>query len=383
VVPEIEAALQELGIDYDYKKSEYLFTLDIGSRYPARILCRTTEPRAVNNVRGVELGSWWADEARDMDSASFDVVFDRLRCRKTKIRKLLVTSTPNGYDHLYERFVERPRSGKPGCQRWALIQAPSDANTDLPEEYLQEILGRYDGAMSRQERGGEFVALGSGRVYSPFDRDDHVGAVAYDKTRRLALAADFNRGFYGWSVCQAHPRSKRNDRGGWDTESVVHVLGEVCSRKDTIEEAVAELLEKWGHHKGGWDVYPDAAGVTQSNRQTGMTDVAAMEQAIRTLAPGSAWVFHSPKSNPRVRERVTAVNAMLRNALGVSRMVIDASCIELIADLEKLQWTKSGDIDKKNAERSHVSDGLGYYIWSDHGPSAFVRERNWRSRRRA
>jgi len=65
-----------------------------------------------------------------------------------------------------------------------------------------------------------------------------------------------------------------------------------------------------------------------------------------------------------VRDRVNTVNAMLTNARGDHRLVIDPRCKELIADLEQVTYKAgSTQIDKdSDPARTHTSDALGYFL---------------------
>jgi hypothetical protein len=75
-----------------------------------------------------------------------------------------------------------------------------------------------------------------------------------------------------------------------------------------------------------------------------------------------------PKANPRVKDRVNCVNALLRNQAGEGRLLIDPGCKGLIEDLERVHWKADphgnamAEIDKSDPERSHLSDALGYMI---------------------
>lgn len=77
--------------------------------------------------------------------------------------------------------------------------------------------------------------------------------------------------------------------------------------------------------------------------------------------------MHLSKANPRVKDRVNAVNAMLCNALLEANTRIDPSCKMLIRDFRQVQWKRdssggtTGQIDKSDMELTHVSDSYGYF----------------------
>jgi len=86
------------------------------------------------------------------------------------------------------------------------------------------------------------------------------------------------------------------------------------------------------------------------------------------LYDASFWIG---SSNPRVKDRVNCVNAMLHNHAGERRLHIDPRCKQLILDFERVHWKADAngnplaDIDKSDPARTHVSDALGYMIASE------------------
>ncbi len=78
-------------------------------------------------------------------------------------------------------------------------------------------------------------------------------------------------------------------------------------------------------------------------------------------------VYRVPKANPPVRERVSLVNARLRNARDEVQLFVDPKCKELIADFEQVSYQEeSTQVDKdKDRRRTHLSDALGYLVWQE------------------
>src|SRR5258708_28156293 len=79
--------------------------------------------------------------------------------------------------------------------------------------------------------------------------------------------------------------------------------------------------------------------------------------------------FHYKAANPGVKNRVAAVNSLLRSTSGEIRCLIDPRCKHLIKDLEQVAWKPgTSEIEKtKNPELTHISDALGYLIESEAG----------------
>jgi hypothetical protein len=116
-------------------------------------------------------------------------------------------------------------------------------------------------------------------------------------------------------------------------------------------------------------IYGDASGIQRQRASAGaQSDWEAVRQFFannREFKP----VFKYKPANPAVRDRVAAVNGMLRNALQETHLFVDPRCEKLIRDFERVVWDKDGitlDQDKDHG-LTHISDALGYYLESEFG----------------
>jgi phage terminase large subunit len=79
------------------------------------------------------------------------------------------------------------------------------------------------------------------------------------------------------------------------------------------------------------------------------------------------------RSNPAIKDRVNAVNNMLQSAAGTRRIVIHPRCKELIKDFRQVRWQRdsagnpTGEIDKSDTDRTHLSDALSYMMVREFG----------------
>ena len=83
--------------------------------------------------------------------------------------------------------------------------------------------------------------------------------------------------------------------------------------------------------------------------------------------PRAAW--YVPKTNPHVRDRISAVNARCITDDGRRHLTVDPTCTRLIADLEQVIFAENGELDKKsNPLLTHISDALGYWVHQEWPP---------------
>lgn len=351
-IPNLIEAFETMGVDYTHQKSVRRFLLHHNG-VTSEILYRSTEN--FDKIRGTELGSCWMDEIRDAKTGAVEVIQGRMSSPHVDIPQVLATTSPNGYDQIYDIWID---NGVPGTHR--VIEFKTTDNKSLRADYIANLRRGYDPDMVLQELEGKIINLGKGQVYRRFNRTIHVKRLKYDPDAPLILCVDFNIGHMGWVLCQM---------GG---NGEVHVVGEVYCVDSTIGETAIALGRDWGGHRGPWKLYGDASD--GRSRHTGETDWQALLEGLKRN--GINPEVFKDRTNPHPKDRVHSMNHILEDGEGTPRLFIDESCQQLRRDFEQLVWKSDGnDIDKnKDQARSHVSDALGYFIHKEfpYGPKSAV-----------
>jgi len=110
----------------------------------------------------------------------------------------------------------------------------------------------------------------------------------------------------------------------------------------------------------------DASG---SNRSAMTRGALNFYQIIKEELKLPRNAFKVPTFNPSIKNSRVLLNSILEKHPDIK---IDASCEYLINDLQNVQCTPDGDIDKgKDAALTHLLDGFRYYLWTFH--SNFVK----------
>ena len=91
----------------------------------------------------------------------------------------------------------------------------------------------------------------------------------------------------------------------------------------------------------------------KTSAEAGVTDCSIIEKFH--------WYVHRTNPYPVVN-RINAVNAMLRNANGHRRLIIDPKCKYLIRSLEGLTYKEGTRMPDKSHGLDHAGDALGYLI---------------------
>ncbi len=335
--------LNDNKIAFELNKADFVLTMkDTGSR----ILLRAVDE--FERLRGTNLAWFGLDELTYTMEGAWLRLEGRLRDPKATRRCGFAVWTPKGFDWVHRKFISHPVEGyeaihaKPFENRFLLGQVP---------DFYERLRASYDESFYRQEVLGDYLSVRGGLVYHAFDRERNVRPMEVDPARPLVWALDFNVD----PMCSVIAQVERNGE--------VSVLDEIALSRATTEQACEEFERRFGCPAAGVVVYGDASGA--SMHTTGYSDY----QVIRSYF-GSRLArveYRVPKANPPVRDRVSLMNARLRNARDEVQLFVDPKCKELIDDFEQVSYQEeSTQIDKdKDRKRTHLSDALGYLIWQE------------------
>ena len=332
--------LDAYDIPYTFRASplpEYMLHLPGGD---TKILCRSFEN--YGRIIGLNLAWVLADEIDTVAPSIANKAFPKIlgRLRAGNVRQFGAASTPEGFRWMWNTF------GSDDAQQRAdrkLIKMRTADNPHLPPDFIERLQANYDPQLLRAYLDGEFVNLTTGQVYDRFDRAKHVITTLPDITREpLRIGVDFNVGNMSAVITVRLGNS-------------LTVIDEISGAHDT-DALAQEIKRRYPEHR--IYVYPDASGANRSTNAA-QTDIQILESY--------AMSNQSPRSNPAVRDRVAAVQALLENGKGEVRLKLSETCKRSIECLELQSWTEKGEPDK-DAGYDHMNDALGYVIWREFNP---------------
>lgn len=243
---------------------------------------------------------------------------------------------PEGLNHYKDLSDYAKGAGDPD---WGLYSWPSA--DILPAGEVESARRVLDPKTYRQEYEASFEGS-TGRAYYAYDSVKHEdGSIEVVARLPVIVCCDFNVDPCVWEIAQTDGKA-------------VWVVDEIMLRNANTMEMARQVLSRYGSHGAGIIVYGDAAGMSRST--TGRSDYAILfEMGLKDQ--------RVKKANPFVKDRVNAVNAMLENTGGLSRLSHHPRCKALRKDFETLEWIENGSgIDKSRRDRTHASDAIGYFI---------------------
>jgi hypothetical protein len=332
--------LEAYDIPYTFRASplpEYTLHLPGGD---TKILCRSFEN--YGRIIGLNLAWVLCDEIDTVTPNIANKAFPKIlgRLRSGNVRQFAAASTPEGFRWMWNTFGSDDAKARADRH---LIKMRTVDNPHLPPDFIERLQANYDPSLLKAYLDGEFVNLTTGQVYDRFDRSKHILATMPDISNEpLRVGVDFNVGNMSAVIAIRQGSS-------------LLVVDEISGAHDT--DALAQSIKsRYPAHR--IYVYPDASGGNRSTNAA-QTDIQILESY--------GMSNQSPRSNPPVRDRVAAVQALLENGKGQVRLQIANGCRKVIECLELQSYNEKGEPDK-DAGYDHMNDALGYIIWREFNP---------------
>lgn len=345
----------------DYKG---IITVKVAAKLVTNIFTRVLQRGDL--LRGIEFGWYWIDETRDTPEYTHDVLMGRLRGDK-EWKRGLVTTTTNGKDWSYKRFVAGAKLGSRLYGSAHVSTAESVKYGIVSQSYLDTLLASYSALMAEQEIYARHVNIKTGRAYHGFQEDHNArrrapwGDTHPDLARPLIVGCDFNFSPAPciWMVGQLGPE-------GWD--HCLHWFGELAHTETGTESMTAILIQQFPGFF--YQVFGDSSGERGSTSNAGETDYMQMAGVFEE-AGVRGYSIDSDQANPFVKDRVESVNALLTNGLGEHRMTYNPdACPHLHEDFEVVGYNSQGKLAGDNEQHTHASDGAGYAVYKLFGPNS-------------
>jgi hypothetical protein len=309
------------GLNMTYNQSRKLFRIE---NWDGNIYVGSGDNP--DSLRGPNLAWAGIDEPFIQKREVFDLIQSRIRAGKPAKRKLFMTGTPEQLNWGYD--IAQNDGGKLDI---GVVYGKTIDNVHVGKEYYENLYRAYSEEQRQAYLEGKFVNLTLGRAYKEFDRDRHI--VHMDGIDNLPLCAgvDFNVDYMSAEIFV--------NGNGW-----VHFIDEIRLRNSNSFELAERLAAKYP----GIRVYPDATGAARKTSSNKSDHAIFRDAGFEVVAQ---------KNNPRVMDRVNAMNKMLRE----DHLTIEpGKCPMLVKDFERVVF-KSGDLDKTSDESlTHASDGAGY-----------------------
>lgn len=337
--PTFEEAANSLGFWCETMKANKEVHLYRGRKYYGTVICRSMDNPS--SIVGFKIANALVDEVDTLPKVkakeAWDKVIARLRIIIAgELNRVAVTTTPEGFHFVYDTFAKEP------TKSYAMVQASTYENVKyLPEGYIESMQETYSDQLVKAYINGDFVNMTAGTIYSNYDRELNGSNIIQDGIEPLHIGMDFNV-----NNMSAIVHVIRDGR----PVAVDEILG-VLDTPAMIEAIRYRYCQVAGR---SISIYPDASGNSRKSVNAAETDISLLQSA--------GYNVYNDTTNPRVRDRINAMQCAFLNSDGTRLYLINATrCPQYSGNLERQSYNRFGEPDK-TIGADHTNDAGGYFI---------------------
>jgi hypothetical protein len=325
---------------WKYFKKESVFKIRYQGRDATIIVYSGEDPLS---LRGPNLAAAYIDEPFIQDEEVFKQMIARVRHPAAAKREIGMTGTPEeisnwGYDLCVGSSASRHDAG--------FIRASTKWNQALPDEYVANLEGAFDGKAANAYIEGEFENLAKGAVYYAFDSTNGTNVVekAIPDDAELGCGMDFNVN----PMCAAV---------FWKRGDHMHYFDAIELANADTELMCEELRRKYVYDGQRItkqvlrNIYPDASGnFRKTASPEGKTDFHYIRAA--------GFIIRANATNPKRKDRWNAVNGKFKPKVGETTLTISPKCKTLI------KYLSVASHERRHSQKQieHMLDAFGYPV---------------------
>lgn len=308
------------------------------------------------SIAGPNVAFCGTDEPGSIKRDAWRNTTARVRHPGARLRQRVAAGTPEGLNYLADLF------GPDRAASYRKFVMPTTDNTELLRHnpgYLDQVAANASEAELAAYLGGQFVNMTGALAYPAFAAERQLRPLAFTPDLPLRLSFDFNVDPMTLVVGQQFAGPSGLE---------FHVLEALALNASTVQDVCAAFVERHPTWKAGLWIYGDASGKSRSH-QSLKSNYAIIRELLARVGPLTMCV---PTQNPAVALRLNTVNALCRNARGVTRLWLNGDpqtpraspCRDLVKSLEQtVKKPGTDDVWKKPGETvTHCGEALGYWL---------------------
>lgn len=341
LLPIFEDILEQNRIRYQYHRTDKWFKFPWSK---ARMYVASAE----KSLRGPNWGWAVVNEATLIEDTRYKETIGRVRLKGTPFPQIASCGTPEGYNWLYDRFIEKPMANS------RIIFGDTRNNAkNLADDYIQSLEDSYDQVMLDAYLKGLFVNMNGQRFYYAYDPHKNLSReLKRIDGEEVRVSMDFNVDPMTATLWHILPVLDANGRPVSNANGPVRraIAFEQIELRGADTNKMVDAMKARDLHPDTTTIYPDPAGNARSTQ--GPSDVLILKNA-------GYYKIKTRSSAPHFRRRQLCVN----NLLDKGHIQINPdTCPGLKKDLEAVEQDEVtfGKI-KDNPKLTHFSDGMDYF----------------------
>jgi hypothetical protein len=340
---------------YHYNETKHEFTWDGGGPIWFK---SAADAEDAKRIAGPNVAGALVDEPALISQRAWRNTTARVRHAGAKLRQTAAAGTADDLSWMQDYFFDPERPTR--YRRYDMSTTENSELLSHNPEYLAQIQENATEAEIQAFVHGKGVVLEGQPAYPTFRDTMHWTEAVEppDPHFPLLLACDFNVAPMEWVIAQ---------KTAGDHGPELHVVEGISLPVATIDSACDAFLGKYPSWPAGITVYGDANGRAR-NVKSHRSNYAIIQERLMTSGPVTINV---PLANPPIAARLSAVNRLLLNAQGVTRLWVRkwspfriCPTRSLVRSLQRsIQKQGSEDLEKPAGETiTHASDALGYLV---------------------
>jgi hypothetical protein len=244
----------------------------------------------------------------------------------------LFCGTPKGIGNWFKDLYDLGKTDPD----WASFQYRTIDGGNVPEEEIEAAKRELDARTYKQEYEASFESFG--RLIAYNFSEDNIQKWNPIPAKQLLVGCDFN---VEPLTAVVYVR----------TETGLHAIDEIVMSGSHTEELCEEIRNRYPTQQ--IVVFPDPAGAQRKTSAGGKTDISILQNA--------GFLVKYKNRHPAVKDRINAMNSLLKNANGDIRYVIDPKCKYLIKSLQRYAY-KEGTMVPEKGQWDHMFDAATYAV---------------------
>ena len=317
-----------------WKTSENYLRLTNGSEIIFRHLDQISE----QELRSLNLGWFYIDQAEEIGEKVFMILQSRLRLPRVPNRFGFITCNPEPGSWIHKRF-KKPLDEGTLPEDFDMIEASTYENKDnLPQDYIPSLIANFPEEMRKRYVDGLWEYF-EGQIYPEFDRRVHVLS-PFEIPKEWEHLISIDHGMVNPTAVLW---------GAIDYDSNIFIYDEYY-QPGIVSQHARTILEKTGDQEiSMWLIDPST--VARTREKDGMP-WSVMEEyedygiyaipANNERLAGINRVKEFLKIDPKRRHPKTG-------EVGSPRLFIFSNCVNLLTEIPMYQWKKLRSLTDRNA----------------------------------
>lgn len=285
-----------------------------------------------DSLRGVGLNFLVLDEFSDIQQRAWTEVLRPTVSDKTG--HVLFCGTPRGKGNWsYEMFEYAATN-----LNWDRFQYTTLQGGQVTEDEIKQAKEDLDAKTYRQEYEASFETY-AGSIYYNWDSAVNVINKQVIDPNYIHIGMDFNINPMSAAIAIEYNNG-------------LYIFDELNITSSNTQEICDEIKRKYP--KSRIVVYPDPASNQRKTSAGGKTDLSILQNA--------GFSVQMRRAHPQIRDRINAVNSLLKNADNRPRLFVNPRCKSVIKSLSSHVYKPNTQIPDNSMGLEHMADAVGYMV---------------------